>query len=118
MFKKNIYKKLFIVFLLIYSFCLLYLTVLSRDHTVSLNYEPRLFWSYVKWFNGNGGLGIQIIKNILVYMPIGYMAYILFDKKGILYALGLSLTSELLQLITKLGLFEYDDLFDNTFGQS
>lgn len=113
---KKKYKGLIFVLLVIYSFCILYLTVLSRDHTVKHIYEPRLFWSYVAWFKGNKGLGIQIIKNIIVYIPIGYLAYIVFNNKCLLYSISISLTSELSQLILRIGLFEYDDLFDNALG--
>ena len=58
--------------------------------------------------------------NILLFVPFGYLLPSLFPSKRwwqvILLGLAFSLTIELLQLITRLGYADVDDLINNTLG--
>ncbi len=58
----------------------------------------------------------QIIANVLAYIPLGVMAGRLWKWKGLLAGIGLSITSEMLQLITNRGLCEFDDIANNFLG--
>lgn len=73
-----------------------------------------LFWSYKEWFSGNWNLGWQILANIVLFIPLGVL--LPNRKRFLLIPILLSISIELLQLYTLRGLFEFDDIFDNTLG--
>ena len=77
-----------------------------------------LFWSYREWFAGNKELGIQILGNIAFFVPLGFMLSAVCRRKwvGIGIAFLLSCLVEASQLLTFRGLFEFDDILDNTLG--
>lgn len=87
-------------------------TVIFRTHSVRQVFQPQLFWSYEVWDIQKE----QILANILAYIPLGLIAGKLWRWKGLLAGIGLTVTSELLQLITHRGLFEFDDIINNTLG--
>lgn len=87
-------------------------TVFFRTTSSRLHFQPELFWSYKVWEIQKE----QIIANVLAYIPLGLMAGRLWRWKGFLVGIGLSLASELLQLITNRGLCEFDDALNNSFG--
>ena len=87
-------------------------TVIFRSPTNRIHFQPQLFWSYEVWDIQKE----QILANVLVYIPLGMMAGKLWRWEGLLVGIGLSITSELLQLITHRGLFEFDDIIHNTLG--
>ena len=97
-------KKVTIGLLVGYVLIILGETVLFRIPTTRLHFQPELFWSYKVWEIQKE----QIIANVLAYIPLGLMAGNLWKWKGILVGIGLSITSELLQLITRSGLCELD----------
>ncbi len=80
------------------------------------------FWSYWRTFTqGDEGLGIQIVNNILLFIPFGAALPLNFPQFGklrytILAAALLSLAVELIQGFTGLGLCEIDDVMGNTLG--
>ena len=80
------------------------------------------FWSYWRTFTqGDEGLGIQIVNNILLFIPFGFalpLNFARFEKLRytILAAALLSLAVELIQGFTGLGLCEIDDVMGNTLG--
>ena len=113
-------KKITPILLLIYIIFTLIFTIVIRGIDVN---EPKyeLFWSYREWISGNNRIGRQIIGNILMFCPIGYLlAGIIHGRKSIIITalLGLSLSCiiEVIQLITMRGMFELDDIFNNTVG--
>ena len=64
---------------------------------------------------------VNIVGNIVAFCPFGFMLPILNSKKrGILYvtlvSFEFSLFIELMQLITKVGCYDVDDLIMNTIG--
>ncbi len=79
-------------------------------------YSYKLAWNYFlfsEWRN--------IILNILMFVPFGFMLPILFKKlrsfwKVYLAGFAFTLAIELTQLVFRLGIFEVDDLFDNLLG--
>ena len=106
---------------LIYIIIVLGATIGHRDSGYeSINLH--LFSSYKEAYN-NFSLGEwrNIILNILMFVPIGFMMPLLIKKCErwyINYLVGFCITLfiETLQLISKRGIFEVDDIVNNTLG--
>ncbi|OUP50089.1 VanZ family protein [Lachnoclostridium sp. An181] len=86
----------------------------------SFEWEP--LWSYREAiFEGSRPLGIEIVSNILLFVPFGILMPIFFRSyekvKAIVKAAAfLSLAIEVFQGITAIGLFEIDDVINNVLG--
>ena len=89
------------------------------------NAQFELFWSYKKWLAGDVGLGREILANIVMFVPFGFlMSFVLpahltgkvRTAVVISVAVIFSLLIETLQLFLMRGLFEWDDVFSNTVG--
>ena len=91
------------------------------------NAQFELFWSYKKWFAGDTDLGQEIIANIVMFLPFGFLLSAVLPttpsfkggKKAavvISAAIIFSLIIETLQLFLMRGLFEWDDVFSNAVG--
>ena len=136
--------------LIFYILVILYQTLLFRTTSYHATYKLSLFWSYRKAFAFNtgspffgisitsGSLLVQIIFNILLYVPFGYLLLFAFPRLGkpnrypsrprvvsalasfpwmvVLIGAALSAATEFIQLFFRLGLFEFDDIFNNTLG--
>lgn len=113
----------------------LYETILFRAVRDDRRAEWELLWSYRKsldfpdglmsLFNGTvqvvrPALLEEIILNILLYIPLGYLLPFTFEKlkpwQVLLIGLGCSVLTEVTQLVCKIGLFEFDDMLNNTLG--
>lgn len=113
-----------ILFLFCAVGCILYMTILSR--TVSLTRECHFipFGRWLAWLSGNGTIGREIVENIALFVPFGYMAMSLFSmlnvrKSGVLtvlLAMLFSIGIELLQYYSGRGTAEIDDVLNNTLG--
>ena len=110
----------------IYILTVLWYTVFKRNIAIH-NAQFELFWSYKKWFAGDTDLGQEIIANIVMFIPFGFLMSALLPttpsfkggKKAavvISAAIIFSLIIETLQLVLMRGLFEWDDVFSNTTG--
>lgn len=102
-------------------FWLFALTVLSRKIHKRFSYELVPFWSYKDYFAGlDDTLLPQIIANIVLFIPIGFAFQLLLKRKPLKTTLlisgGFSLLIELVQLVTRKGLFEFDDVIHNVLG--
>jgi glycopeptide antibiotics resistance protein len=111
---------------IIYLFTVLWYTVFKRNIAIH-NAQFELFWSYKKWFAGDTDLGQEIIANIVMFLPFGFLLSAVLPttpsfkggKKAavvISAAIIFSLIIEVLQLVMMRGLFEWDDVFSNTLG--
>ena len=99
-----------------YMFLVFADTVLIRT-AGSLRYELLPFWSYRDYFNGaDTSLMKQIIANVIMFIPVGFLSGILQGWKGIYIGACFSVIVEVTQLITHRGLFEFDDISHNTIG--
>lgn len=62
----------------------------------------------------------NLFGNILIFIPFGYFLTMAGKSrsffKTLFYSMGLSLCVEILQLLTKVGSFDVDDIFLNTIG--
>lgn len=134
--KKAPSKRLTVWFSVVYLIAIIYLAFISREPAPYLRYSINPFGAARRGLEFGGGLisGLLhgdvkvtnwtslegIILNILLFIPFGYLLPSLFPKlrwwQVILLGLAFSLTIELLQLITKLGYADVDDLINNTLG--
>jgi glycopeptide antibiotics resistance protein len=106
--------------LLIYFAAVLYITVLSREPE-GRRYDMEPFRSYSLLLDGNGFYFNQIFYNILMTVPFGMLVPLVSKKIRTLPSITFagfcfSFAIELTQYITGRGLFEFDDLFNNTIG--
>lgn len=109
-----------------YLFILLYLTLLSRRTHSEMQMELSFLWEYRLALGGQVSWFFQILNNILLFVPMGvlYGAIGALRRRGkclkwkyVLYTGAvISLIIEILQLVLRLGLFEFDDIFNNTLG--
>ena len=114
-------KIIHIVCLTFYLFLVLYFTFLGRSPSIP-NYNTEIFWSYREWMTGNWKTGLEIIGNIAIFIPIGFICSRLLDGRKhpvimiIVFSAVVSCGIEILQLLFMRGLFEYDDMINNTVG--
>lgn len=105
--------------LLIYAFLVLWYTVLGRGPGWNVSHDT-LFWSYGAWLAGDRNLGLEILGNVAMFVPMGFFLSALPKRRSFLItfltALCFSALIESLQRITMRGTFELDDIFHNTLG--
>ncbi|MDO4324090.1 MAG: VanZ family protein [Lachnospiraceae bacterium] len=107
-----------------YLFLVLSTTVLSRPVKAEYEYMLMPFWSYTAILEGQKDLLAENIANIIMLVPVGFLLPIVLKsdgsrpdgKKVVLIGFLFSSSIELLQLILKRGLFEFDDIVHNTAG--
>ena len=89
-------------------------TVIGRKVGVS-RVELVPFWSY-----SHSEYWVAIFLNYVLFMPFGLLIYLCFGEKWelkvVLIGFLLSATVELIQLIFKIGVFEFDDMIGNAIG--
>lgn len=99
---------------------ILYKTILFRHVSSEMRYNLMPFWSYKAAFAGNTGLAEEIILNILLYVPLGFVLRSFSPRSKlwqcVLVSFLISFSTELVQLVFRLGLYEYDDIINNTLG--
>lgn len=119
----------------IYILILLYVTLLGRTASIEYKMELSFLWEYRLALSGHTGWWVQIFDNIMLFVPMGWLWGGLREQpdglsqdeikknkirtqwlKAIFFALCASSTIELCQLVFKLGLFEFDDILNNTIG--
>lgn len=107
--------------ILIYLIFVLLLTVITRTQkpTITAAWVP--FWSWYEVITNHSKLYLEeITLNILMLFPLGVMLKLLTPnfkiKHSLYFALSLSATIEVTQLIFRLGLFEWDDMIHNMLG--
>lgn len=102
-----------------YLFLLLSITVFSRGHTdVDFNILPP-FWAYREIVINEvrrNELIAQVLMNLLILVPLGFLIPFITEKYSIWIGIGCSVMIEFIQLVTKRGYFEIDDIIHNTIG--
>lgn len=122
-YKKNIELwKVFPYFFFVLNFMLIiYLTFLSRSETYG-EIDLHLFRSYREAWNTFSMRNWQLVLfNIIVFSPLGALLPVLCEKfrkvyRTVGFGFLFSLFIELGQRVSKRGLCELDDLFNNTLG--
>lgn len=92
----------------------------SYSYNLVLFQEIRRFWNYREQV-GMRAMFLNIYGNVLCFLPFGAILPVLNRRCRYLLAITLlsfefSLLVETVQLITKVGTFDVDDLFLNTVG--
>lgn len=110
-----------IILLFFYLFTVCLSTVIVRPRNIYRKMNLYPFWSWIQVISGSRYMMRQVIENIMMLMPIGLLMPFIDQSKhyfiktigcGFVFSLGI----ELSQYILKVGLFEIDDLVNNTIG--
>jgi glycopeptide antibiotics resistance protein len=142
-FPKKIRRPMQLATFAVYLLGNLYVTLLSREASPIVRMETVLLSAYRASFDLDYGVlgtlkhliaegfpaGIRLVNteplegillNILLYIPMGYLLPLLFPRlKGrhvLMLGFAASLLTETTQLISHLGMFDVDDLINNTLG--
>lgn len=125
---KAVMKLLFIIYMCVLMYVVFFAEAMGRTSQDGYVYnltplkEIKRFMKYI-W--DNDALGsvarLNIFGNIIAFIPFGiYLPYTSESKLGFistfLYTFSLSLTIELVQLITKVGSCDVDDIILNSLG--
>lgn len=106
----------FVGFIIIILYCTIYI----RETCPHYKYNFQLFWSYRDAAAGGSYYFKENMLNAFLFMPLGALFPIVFRKikwwKVIFFSLCLSVSIEFVQLITRCGFSELDDVFHNTVG--
>lgn len=97
---------------------ILWLTLLSRLGSYTRQFVFPLS-SYKAVFNGSGKAFLEILGNIIIFIPVGVMFSLIFKlnlKRCFVMGISLSLLIECCQWYFWLGAFEIDDLIHNSVG--
>lgn len=125
---KAVMKLLFIIYMCVLVYVVFFAEAMGRTPQDGYVYnltplkEIKRFMKYI-WDNDALGRAarLNIFGNIIAFIPFGiYLPYTSESKLGFistfLYTFSLSLTIELVQLITKVGSCDVDDIILNTLG--
>lgn len=130
MIKSHFFRITIYLALALYSIILfweLYIGASSRQHLKEFTYNIypcKTIFSYIIDYNSNNPASfvINIIGNIVVFVPFGFLLPMAFQKQldrldKLLFAsvTGI-LVIELLQLVLKVGVFDIDDIILNSIG--
>lgn len=110
----------------IYLLFLLYATLFSRTAREEYSYRVEPLIMLRQAFTMGNGIKLEnpqalegIVVNLLLTLPLGYLLpqwRSLSAVRTTILGAGVSLSVELIQLTTRLGMFEVDDLIFNTMG--
>ena len=125
---KAVMKLLFIIYMCVLVYVVFFAEAMGRTPQDGYVYnltplkEIKRFMKYI-WDNDALGRAarLNIFGNIIAFIPFGiYLPYTSESKLGFistfLYTFSLSLTIELVQLITKIGSCDVDDIILNALG--
>lgn len=108
--------------LLIYIIVVLGATLGIRSNGYGGSVNLHLFSSYIEaWQSFSSVAWRNIILNILMFVPLGVLLPLVFNKCKkfwVTYLIGFlsTILLEVIQLISGRGIFELDDIFNNTLG--
>lgn len=96
-------------------------TVFTRMPNGMHTYELIPFWSWWRAVFGDVGLLKEIVLNVILFIPVGILLPFIFCEKiryykALLLGFCFSFVIECSQLLFCRGLFEWDDMIDNSIG--
>lgn len=102
----------------LYGFCILYITILSRSPSLNQTAKEVPLWSYYQWIKGNWSSGRSLLLNIVLFLPLGYLLARCNKKNAlsIVVCLSISIAIETIQYFTYRGYFDVDDIISNLIG--
>ena len=104
------------------AWCALVLTstVLARTVMKKAIYKLTLFWSYTAIASGKKHLLAEVILNVVLFLPVGFLLPVVWEKARLRHAVlagaAFSAIIEVSQLLTRRGWFEFDDMIHNALG--
>ena len=110
------------IWVIYWGFIAAVFTIIGRARSGEPQIELRLFWCIREaWSNHDAEDWYLVVGNILLFVPLGVIVAAFFKRmrawwKVVLIGFGASLFIEVTQLVLRCGLFELDDLFNNTLG--
>lgn len=116
---KNFVGTLFVFY---WFLIVIFITIVGRVKTEESKIELRLFWCIKEaWTNRDPLDWYFVTGNIALFIPIGLILPMFFVNmrrwwKTVCVGFSFSVLVEVLQLVLHLGLFELDDMINNTFG--
>ena len=100
-----------------YLFLMISATILFRETSETMRYSLYPFLSYTQLYDK---LLAQLILNLGMFVPIGYLLGVTTEKMNTIKIIGigclLSLTIEIIQLFSRRGVFNVDDVIHNSIG--
>ncbi len=118
--RKQFIRKTVILILADYVAVLICSTIVFRSSSALTGWNFMPFWSYQEIVKGRDMLLMGNILNILLFLPIGFLACFIFAEhrlvKTLIFGTTLSLIIELGQFIFSKGYSEIDDIIHNTIG--
>lgn len=100
-----------------YLFITVCATILFRETAETMRYSFYPFMRYTQLYDK---LLAQLLLNMAMFVPIGYLIGVAIKEMNTtkIFATGclLSLTIEIIQLFSKRGVFNIDDIIHNTLG--
>lgn len=95
-------------------------TVFSRVATDDYQFSYVPFWSYEAIMNGRKDLIKEHYLNVAFFIPLGMLVWMVLKKKqwwrALVFGCAVSMLIEVLQLVLKRGMCEFDDVMHNTLG--
>lgn len=119
--KAGVGKCLLLIMLFFYLLTVYTSTVLARKKILYDIVQLKPFWSWNRALLGSIRGIEQIIENIIMLMPIGFiMPFLIVQKhyiiKTVLIGFMFSVIIEVSQYVVHVGVFEIDDMINNTLG--
>ena len=125
--KKTIIWVCFIAYLALLGYAVFFSSGFGREEHAEYRYNLTLFQEIGRYYNVGMRTGSwrlfwwNVVGNVCVFVPFGLFLPSLFAKCQklvvvLLFSLELSLVVEIVQLVTKVGSFDVDDLLLNTIG--
>lgn len=100
---------------ILYLAIILFITLISREPTLSRVTHLTPLWSYIRWIQG--GTGKQILLNIALFIPLGFFLCGVFQIRQVLLLSALtSIAVEIVQFLTYRGMLDVDDILNNLIG--
>ena len=117
----------FIAYLLLLGYAVFFSSGFGREEHADYRYNLTLFQEIGRYYNFGMRTGSwrlfwwNVVGNVCVFVPFGAFLPALFTKcqkffSVLLFTVELSFVVEIIQLITKIGSFDVDDLLLNTIG--
>ena len=117
----------FIAYLLLLGYAVFFSSGFGREEHADYRYNLTLFQEIGRYYSfgmrtGSWRLFLwNVVGNVCVFMPFGVLLPMLFKKcqkliSVLILSFELSLVIEIVQLVTRVGSFDVDDLLLNTLG--
>lgn len=117
----------FLAYLLLLGYAVFFSSGFGREEHADYRYNLTLFQEIGRYYSYGMRTGSwrlfwwNVVGNVCVFVPFGAFLPALFAKckrlfSVLLFTLELSFVVEIVQLVTKIGSFDVDDLLLNTLG--